>query len=451
MVEQSEVPEVGTRVRLVATTWNGPTEVEGVLLAATAAEHITVKLVNGYNATHSLNMVESIIDLGASKSANLDSPEVSMNADLPLIHILHTGGTIASKVDYTTGAVTARFEPEEILAAIPELAEIAQIKTKKLGNMWSDDVRPQHWNRMVEAVATSFSAGAVGVVITHGTDTMHISAAAIAFAFSGTGGRPAGRIALTGSQRSSDRGSTDGAENLIAAVHWAAFGPEPSGVTDSTVVVMHGSGDDGTIAVNPGCAVRKNHSSKRDAFVSINQNPLASISIGRDGINMTLTDSYSNLLSANPRIVNLEPTNFDCDVKIMQLISGPHLQADQIIHAMKNGYQGVLFWGTGLGHLPLDNPGDAPENDEVQDAVSNYIAGGGIAVITTQCISGPVHLDVYSKGRDQQELGILGHGTNFTPEVSMVKLHYLLSLGLKENEISSAWAENLVGENPSSI
>ena len=451
MVEQSEVPEVGTRVRLVATTWNGPTEVEGVLLAATAAEHITVKLVNGYNATHTLEMVESIIDIGTSKSVNLEYPEVSMNADLPLIHILHTGGTIASKVDYTTGAVTARFEPEEILAAIPELGNVAQIKTKKLGNMWSDDIRPQHWNRMIEAVATSFSEGAVGVVITHGTDTMHLSAAAIAFAFSGTGGRPAGRIALTGSQRSSDRGSTDGAENLIAAVHWAAFGPEPSGVTDSTVVVMHGSGDDGIISVNPGCAVRKNHSSKRDAFVSINQNPLASISIDRDGVNMTLTDSYSNVLNNNPRIVNLEPTNFDCDVKIMQLLSGPHLQADQISHAMENDYQGVLFWGTGLGHLPLDNPGDAPENDEVQDAISNYIAGGGIVVITTQCISGPVHLDVYSKGRVQQELGILGHGTNFTPEVSIVKLHYLLSLGLKENEISSAWAENLVGENPSSI
>lgn len=451
MVEQSEVPEVGTRVRLVATTWNGPTEVEGVLLTATAVGHITVKLVNGYNATHSLDMVESIINLGASKSVDVHSPEISVNTDLPLIHILHTGGTIASKVDYTTGAVTASFEPEEILSAIPELREIAQIKTKKLGNMWSDDVRPQHWNRMADAVATSFSEGAVGVVITHGTDTMHISAAAIAFAFSGTGGRPMGRIALTGSQRSSDRGSTDGAENLIAAVHWAAFGPKPSGISDSTVVVMHGSGNDGTISVNPGCAVRKNHSSKRGAFVSINQKPLASISIDRGGVSMVLTDSYSNLLNGPPRIVNLEPTNFDCDIKIMQLISGPHLQADQIVHAMKKGYQGVLFWGTGLGHLPLDNPGDAPENDAVQVAISDYVTGGGIVVVTTQCISGPVHLDVYSKGRVQQELGILGHGTNFTPEVSLVKLHYLLSLGLKENEISSAWSENLVGENPSSI
>jgi len=331
------------------------------------------------------------------------------------------------------------------------LGEIAQIKTKKLGNMWSDDIRPQHWNRMVDAVSSSFSEGAVGVVITHGTDTMHISAAAIAFAFSGTGGRPAGRIAFTGSQRSSDRGSTDGAENLIAAVHWAAFGPEPSGVTDSTVVVMHGSSDDGTISVNPGCAVRKNHSSRRDAFTAINQNPLASISINGGELTMTLTDSYSNLLNGDSRIANSEPTNFDCDIKIMQLISGAHLQGDQIIHAMENGYQGVLFWGTGLGHLPLDNPGDAPENDEVQDAISQYIGGGGVAVVTTQCISGPVHLDVYSKGRDQQELGILGHGTNFTPEVSLVKLHYLLSLGLKRNEIAAAWAENLVGENPSSI
>jgi len=451
MVEQSEVPDVGTRVRLVVSTWNGPTVVEGVLLAPTMEDHITVKLVNGYNATHSLEKVESITDLGSSKSVDLDTHEVKMNQDLPLVHILHTGGTIASKVDYATGAVTARFEPEEILAAIPELGDIALIKTKKLGNMWSDDVRPQHWNRMAAAAADSFSEGAVGVVITHGTDTMHITSAAIAFAFSGTGGKPAGRIALTGSQRSSDRGSTDGAENLIAAVHWAAFGPEPSGVTDSTVVVMHGSSDDGSILVNPGCAVRKNHSSKRGAFVSINQNPIASISLSRGEVKMTLSDSYSKFLGENSRAVNSVPSTFDSGIKILQLIAGPHLQSDQISHAMKNGYQGVLVWGTGLGHLPLENPGDAPENDEVQSAISEYIANGGVVVATTQCISGPVHLDVYSKGRDQQELGILGHGTNFPPEVSLVKLHHLFSLGLKPDEIASAWAESLVGENPSSI
>ena len=450
MVESSEVPNVGSRVKLIVNTWNGSSEVEGVLLAPTTQEHITVKLVNGYNATHSISSIESIENLGELPNIVGDSTVVVVDHSLPIVHILHTGGTIASKVDYTTGAVSARFEPEELLAAVPELASIAQIETKKLGNMWSDDIRPQHWNRMAEAASSSFEEGAVGVVLTHGTDTMHISSAALAFAFSGSGGRPAGRIAFTGSQRSSDRGSSDGAENLIAAVHWAAYGPTPTGVRDSTVIVMHDSADDGVISVNFGGAVRKNHSSKREAFSSVNQTPIATISSNRNEISMSISSDYGSSDAIAARPIS-KPVPFDCDVKILQLIAGPHLQADQIVHAAKNGYGGILFWGTGLGHLPIDDPGDAPENTEVKEALSKYVADGGVAVITTQCLAGPVHLDVYSKGRDQQDLGVLGHGTNFIPEVAMVKLHYLLSREMSSEKVALAWSENLVGENPSSI
>ena len=452
MVEAGDVPEVGSKVRLVATTWNGPTTVEGVLLAPSSDGYLTVKLVNGYNATHSLSSIEKIDTIAnvTVKTGGLAS--VEENPDLPLVHILHTGGTIASKVDYETGAVTARFEPEEIISTIPELLTIARIKTRKLGNMWSDDIRAQHWNNMAEAVASSFAEGAEGVVITHGTDTMHISSAALAFAFSGEGGVPGGRIAFTGSQRSSDRGSTDGAENLIAAVHWAANGPTPSGAGDSTVVVMHDAGgDDGAIAVMPGCVSRKNHSSRRDAFCSINQSKIASIVIENEQINLDLNESNNLDVENQHRPIQNNPTLFNTEIKILQLVAGAHLFADQIEHASSLGYSAILFWGTGLGHLPLDNPGDAPENDEVKNALARYVSDGGVAVIASQCISGPVHLDVYSKGRDQQEIGVLGHGTNFPPETALVKLHHLLSRGLSGKELKLAWGENLVGENPPDI
>lgn len=451
MVEVGDVPDVGSKIRLVATTWNGPTIVEGVLLAPSKDGYLTVKLVNGYNTTHSLSSIEEIDVLGELSVAKGAATSVEANPDLPVVHILHTGGTIASKVDYQTGAVTARFEPEEIIATIPELLSIARIETRKLGNMWSDDIRTQHWNNMAEAVAESFADGAEGVVITHGTDTMHISSAALAFAFSGEGGVPKGRIAFTGSQRSSDRGSTDGAENLIAAVHWAANGPLPSGAADSTVVVMHDAGDDGTIAVVPGCVARKNHSSRRDAFSSINQTNIAAITIVKGEPLINLEDSYNVAAANQERAIQNTPTLFDTEIKILQLIAGAHLYSDQIEHASSQGYSAILFWGTGLGHLPLDNPGDAPENEDVRNALSNYLDGGGVAVIATQCISGPVHLDVYSKGRDQQEIGVLGHGTNFPPETALVKLHHLLSRGLSAEELELAWCENLVGENPSDI
>jgi len=233
MVEASEVPEVGSKVRLRASTWNGEVDLEGILLAPSADAHITVKLVNGYNVSHPLSAVESVevISVAESNSVSEDEVVVADDESLPIVFIIHTGGTIASKVDYATGAVTARFEPEELLGAVPELASHARIRTRKLGNMWSDDIRGRHWNRMAVAAAEAFGEGAAGVVITHGTDTMHLSAAALSYAFSGKGGVPAGRIAFTGSQRSSDRGSSDGAENLIAAVHWAAHGPTPSGAS----------------------------------------------------------------------------------------------------------------------------------------------------------------------------------------------------------------------------
>ena len=453
MVEASEVPEVGSKVRLRASTWNGEVDLEGILLAPSADAHITVKLVNGYNVSHPLSAVESVevISVAESNSVSEDEVVVADDESLPIVFIIHTGGTIASKVDYATGAVTARFEPEELLGAVPELASHARIRTRKLGNMWSDDIRGRHWNRMAVAAAEAFGEGAAGVVITHGTDTMHLSAAALSYAFSGKGGVPAGRIAFTGSQRSSDRGSSDGAENLIAAVHWAAHGPTPSGASDSAVIVMHEGSDDGRMAVLPGCAARKNHSSRRDAFTSINQPALGSIDVVAGRAEITLTDSYTTRASGQAREVCESPTPFSEEVRILQLIAGSQLFADQVTHASSHDYDAILVHGSGLGHLPLDDPGDSPENSELKEAFSAYLSGGGAVVMATQCISGPVHLDVYSKGRDQQEMGILGHGSNSSPESSLAKLHHLLSRGVAGAELAAAWSADLVGENPTDL
>ena len=449
MVSGDEVPKVGSLVRLEVETWNGPSTLRGVMLSPSEPGCLTVKMVSGYNATHTLESVKKIVVTGVMEGEEAEGEVAGGDPTLPLVHILHTGGTIASKVDYATGAVTARFEPHELVAAVPALSSVARIEAKKLGNMWSDDIRSQHWNRMAEAAAESFSEGAAGVVITHGTDTMHISAAALSFAFGGGGGRPAGRIVFTGSQRSSDRGSTDGAENLIAAVHWAAWGPEPTGRGDSSVVVMHAGGDDGVMAVHSGVAVRKNHSSTRAAFESVSQPPLSMVRVDEMGAQIEATREAATPASSSPRDITVEPMLYDESKKILQLIAGPHLQADQIGLAKSGDYDAILFWGTGLGHLPLDDQGDAPENLAVRDALSGFIESGGVAVVSTQCIHGPVHLDVYSKGRTQKSLGMIGHGSVFPPEVALVKLHFLLTHA--PDALAEKWAENIVGENPTTI
>ena len=236
-------------------------------------------------------MINSIEEIEDVANTTTTTPDIVQDQSLPKVTIIHTGGTIASKVDYTTGAVIARFEPEELLASVPEILEIANIDAVKIGNMWSDDVRAQHWNKMIEACQNAFDNGSVGVVITHGTDTLHISAAALSFAFAGNGGRPSGRIVFTGSQRSADRASTDATENLISAVYWAANGSEVTGYKDAAVTVMHAGSGDGVCAVSPGIGVRKMHSTRRDAFQTINSERIADITITKDGLTHNSTKS----------------------------------------------------------------------------------------------------------------------------------------------------------------
>ena len=151
-----EMPTIGERVKITAGGPAGITTHEGVVLPGAAPEHLTVKLVNGYNVSYPLSMVESIISIGDTKQIQNQTSIIQQNQGLPKVTIIHTGGTIASKVDYTTGAVIARFEPEELLASVPEILDIANIDAVKIGNMWSDDIRPIHWNKMIDACQEAF-------------------------------------------------------------------------------------------------------------------------------------------------------------------------------------------------------------------------------------------------------------------------------------------------------
>jgi len=437
-------PKPGTPIKLVVKTWAGKAEHTGISLPSSGNKLITMKLKNGYNVSFPESYVDSfeVLDEMPIIEEDLEESE-PQDESLPLVHLIHTGGTIASKVDYSTGAVTARFDPHELLDAVPELRGIARIRAVKLGNMWSDDLRPRHWNRMLKATEEAFAEGAVGCVITHGTDTLHLSSAAISYGWSGQGGRPPGRIVLTGSQRSPDRGSSDAAENLIASVQWAAHGPAPSGYRDSSVVILHASSSDGSCAVLPGCACRKYHSSRRDAFKPINQDVLGHVFIDGSGARI---ENYPEAHDA--RVEAISPKLFDESIRIAQFISDPHLHPDQVQGAIDSGFDALLFHGTGLGHLPISNPeDDSLENTRLRVMLEDHIAKGGVVVIVTNAIHGPVNMNVYSKGRDQQDMGIIGHGSLCPPGSALVKLHHLLSVGGKE-EVENGWEMDLVGENP---
>ena len=437
-------PKPGTPVKLVVKTWAGKAEHTGIALPGSGKGLITMKLQNGYNVSFPESYVDSFEVLDEMPIIEEEVVESEpQDESLPLVHLIHTGGTIASKVDYATGAVTARFDPHELLDAVPELRGIARIRAVKLGNMWSDDLRPRHWNRMLKATEEAFAEGAVGCVITHGTDTLHLSAAAISYGWSGQGGRPPGRIVLTGSQRSPDRGSSDATENLIASVQWAAHGPVPSGYRDSSVVIVHASSSDGSCAILPGCACRKYHSSRRDAFKPINQDVLGHVFI--DGNEARIDYSPE---AHDARVEAISPKPFDESIRIAQFISDPHLHPDQVQGAIDSGFDALLFHGTGLGHLPISNPeDDSLENTRLRMMLEDHITQGGVVVMVTNAIHGPVNMNVYSKGREQQGIGIIGHGSLCPPGSALVKLHHLLSVGGKESG-EKGWEMDLVGENP---
>ena len=447
-----DVPSPGQRVNLSVESHNGTTVMEGVVLHPAAKHHVTLKLANGYNASYPTDAIVSCEVIGGlePKKAQASKP-LETASDLPRVRILHTGGTIASKVDYATGAVVARFEPEELVASLPELATIAQIEAIKLGNMFSDDIRPQHWNAIALASKKAFDDGCDGVVVTHGTDTLHITSAAVGLSWAGRGGKPAGPIAFVGSQRSSDRGSSDAAENLLCAVHWAANGPKPTGTLgDATVVIMHAGSHDGTCAVLPGTGARKMHSSKRDAFKSINCEPLGEVHIDNAEVSHTLNPNYSDALEKDhSREIAERPSTYETGVRIAQFTAGPWLHAEQIEAVAQTGVQAIVIHGTGLGHLPIDDPGkDAPENTKIWRTLTRCINREIPIVVTSQCINGPVDMNVYSKGRKQMDMGIIGHGSVATPETMIVKVHWALSNSMS---VAKAIESNLCGEGRNAL
>ena len=307
---------------------------------------------------------------------------------------------------------------------------------------------PNHWNQIIDATEKAFEDGCVGVVVTHGTDTLHITASAVAFAWCGKGGNPPGRIAFVGSQRSSDRASSDAAQNLISAVKWAAEGPLPTGeLSDAVVVSMHKTSDDGACSIHSATGVRKLHSSRRDAFRPVNTMPLAVISIDNKNVELELEHHYkearSNTIS---RTVSSTAERYDENIVVRQMVAGPWLTKQEIEDAAASNVDALVIHGTGLGHLPIENPNnDAPQNIELRSSLEQLNIP---ILVVNQCIHGPINMNVYSKGRIQQEIGLLGHGITSSPEAAVVKLHFALSNGM---DVGSTMTKNLIGEQQQTI
>jgi len=384
--------------------------------------HLVIKLThNGYNIGVRIDTIEHIEVIGYKK-ANYQIPEKEFPFDekKPNVVLLGTGGTIASRLDYRTGAVIPAFSPGELYGAVPELADIANLDTQKLYGEFSENIGPTHWRGTAEAIAKEIENGVAGIVIGHGTDTMHYTAAALSFMIQDL---PC-PVVVVGSQRSSDRPSSDAAYNLLRAVKTAAEGD-----FGEVMVCMYGPTSDNYGLLHRGTRVRKMHSSYRSTFRTLSDTPIARVN-SEGFFPIKQEGEYKR---RNPDLKPKLDTAFEEKVAIVWYY--PNMQPDVIDSLVDNGYKGIIIAGTGLGHV----------NKPLYPAMKRAIEAGVHMFMTVQTLWGYVQMYVYDTGRDIMELGVTPLG-NMLPEVAYVKLGWVLGHTTDRDEVIKMMLKPVNGE-----
>ncbi|OQB19979.1 MAG: Glutamyl-tRNA(Gln) amidotransferase subunit D [Euryarchaeota archaeon ADurb.Bin190] len=376
----------------------GGTTYEGSVMPSRREGYVVIKLDNGYNI--GFDAAKSRISLlqKRQESRKIKSETALPRREgLPQVSILSTGGTIASKVDYRTGAVTSQFSAGEIISAIPELEEIANYSARVVYQILSENMRAEYWIELANKVAREIESGAEGVIITHGTDTMMYTAAALSFML-----RTPVPVVLVGSQRSSDRPSSDASMNAVCAASVAI-----SDIAEVTVV-MHGSTSDDFCSIHRGTRVRKMHTSRRDAFQSINQPPLGKV----DYLSRKV-EAFQPYRRRGEAALELQA---QMEERCALVKYTPGSSPDILNYYIDKGYKGIVLEGTGLGHV-----------------ASNWIEGikrateeGVPVVVASQCLRGRICDRVYDTGRDMLQAGAI-EGADMLPEVALVKMMWLLA------------------------
>ncbi len=401
-------------------------EITGVLMPNADSEAVVVKLDNGYNIGIDNKKIKEMKVLEKmKKEKEMKAKPVSHDKNKKTISILHTGGTIASKVDYRTGGVVARFEPEELIAMFPELKKIANIKSRLVAKMFSEDIRFAHYGLMIRAIEKEIKEGLDGVILTHGTDTLAYTSAALAFALENLH-IP---VILVGAQRSSDRGSSDAASNLIAAAEFIAK-TDFAGVA----ICMHEKPDDETCLILDACKTRKLHTSRRDAFKQVNAKPIAKVNYRTGKIEM-----IRHFKKPEGKLVVQD--KFEEKVGIIRC--HPNMFPEQF-KFFKN-YKGLVIEGTGLGQAPVGVPNELCKiHKRNLKAISDLVKNGCVVVMTSQCIFGKVQMHVYSNAIDLMNAGVIP-GEDMLTETAFIKLAWLLG-NYKKDEVKELIGKNLRGE-----
>ena len=379
-------------------------------------KHIVLKLRSGYNIGLEIEKIEKIEKIKSAEKIVQQDEKLEKVVGLPKILLLSTGGTIASKIDYRTGAVTPVLTAEELNSSVPELAKIANIDAEVLLSEYSENITPEHWLQIAEKINEYSKSDYSGIIIAHGTDTMHYTSSFLSFALAGF---PI-PIVLVGSQRSSDRASSDATLNLISATKFIT-----KSKTKGVYIVMHQDENDETVACHLGTRVRKNHTSKRGAFQTIGDVP--AFIIAENQIQKNITEDFFKVNEFQPKIY--------LNTKVALVKYHPGYDPSLLNKIIEMGVRGIIFEGTGLGHI----------GKTMYESVKKANEKGIFLGMTSQCLDGRVRMTVYESGRDLLDLGIIPL-ENMIPEVALVKAMWIMGNFQNREEIKKIMLKNIASE-----
>lgn len=394
---------------------------EGMLLdrAEDADErHLVLKLKNGYNIGVDIkDAAIELIEKGEKPKIELSKINVQKDSEKHDISIISTGGTVASIIDYKTGAVHPAFTADDLLRANPELLELANIKGKAVLNILSENMKPEYWVKSARSIADEINDGAYGVVVAHGTDTMHYTSAALSFILD----VPV-PVIMTGAQRSSDRPSSDAFLNLLNSVTAAK-----SDIAE-VLVCMHATENDTYCDLHRGTKVRKMHTSRRDTFRSINTYPLARVQNG----GIEILDEELKYKTRGNNEVELHDA---VESNVAFIKSYPGISGELVDYHVDKGYKGIVMEGTGLGHCP----------EELIPSLKRARDSEIPVVMASQCLYGKINMNVYSTGRKLISAGVISAG-DMLPETAYVKLCWALGQTDEIEEVEQIMQTNIAGE-----
>lgn len=407
--------EPGSEILLITKT----EKIKGTLMPS-PKNTLIIKLSSGYNIGVPKKNIKKITIIKKPKKQKF-SLKLKQNKNLPQISIILTGGTISSRISYKTGGVSWLTKPQQLLSLVPELRKIVNIKQIKTPFMIaSENMHSYHWKQIAKITYDLLKSNE-GVIITHGTDTLHFTASALSFMIKNLN-KP---VVLTYSQRSTDRGSTDATLNLICSAYIAK-----SDIAE-VVLVGHGEPSDTYCLVNPGTKTRKMSTSRRDTFRPINTLPIAKI--WPDG-KLKIISQYNKRNQGKPKLDN----KFEEKVALIKYYPG--LNPDIIDFFTKKKYRGIVIETTGLGHIATDE-----SKLNLIPSIKKAIDSGITICAASQTLYGRLNPLVYSEGRKLLKLGII-YLKDILPETAYIKLGYVLAKTKDQEKIKELMLSNLANE-----